>query len=382
MSDTRIDILYLSEQDMLDAGVLDAKRCVETMEETMRLLSKGDYFEGGPKRNSHGIMLHFPDKSDIEGFPVNDSRDRRFMAMPAYLGGKYHLVGQKWYGSNGRNISKGLPRSILMVTLNDVETGAPLAYMSANLLSAMRTGAMPGLCAKHLANKNPRVVSLVGPGVISRTCLMAYMAYFDTIEEVKIKGSSPSSKTAKETYDFIKEKYPGVKSIKICETLEEAVKDADIVSEAMSTEKGKWPAFKMEWFKKGAVVISTGSFWMENYDEMLGARIVTDNYAMYVDYVDNFFKAEEGKKPEPTAILGMHFVNLVREGKMNEKSVSNIGDIIMGKAEGRKSKDEIFLISIGGMPIEDISWGFECYQKALEKGVGTKLKLWDKPFMH
>ncbi len=51
---------------------------------------------------------------------------------------------KKFYGSNGRNVRKGLPRSILMATLNDVETGQPLAYMSANLLSAMRTGAVPG----------------------------------------------------------------------------------------------------------------------------------------------------------------------------------------------------------------------------------------------
>ena len=33
MSDTRIDFLYLNEKDMIDAGVLDAGHCVETMEE-------------------------------------------------------------------------------------------------------------------------------------------------------------------------------------------------------------------------------------------------------------------------------------------------------------------------------------------------------------
>ena len=43
------------------------------------------------------------------------------------------MAGQKWYGSNHENISKGLPRSILMLTLNEAETGIPLAYMSGNL---------------------------------------------------------------------------------------------------------------------------------------------------------------------------------------------------------------------------------------------------------
>ena len=40
MSDTRIDFLYLNEKDMIDAGVLDAGHCVETMEEVLCLLAK------------------------------------------------------------------------------------------------------------------------------------------------------------------------------------------------------------------------------------------------------------------------------------------------------------------------------------------------------
>lgn len=40
-----------------------------------------------------------------------------------------------------------------MMTLMDVETGIPLAYMSANILSAMRTGAAAGIGAKYLAKK-------------------------------------------------------------------------------------------------------------------------------------------------------------------------------------------------------------------------------------
>ena len=128
---------------MIDAGVLDAGHCVETMEEVLCLLAKGDVLMGGKNRREHGIQLIFPKESEIPGFPLEDSRDRRFMSMPAYLGGRFHLAGEKFYGSNGRNVRKGLPRSILMATLNDVETGQPLAYMSANLLSAMRTGAVP-----------------------------------------------------------------------------------------------------------------------------------------------------------------------------------------------------------------------------------------------
>ena len=141
---TEVSFLYLSEEDMVDAGVLNAARCVDVMEETIGLMEDGDFIMGGPYNDAHGLMLYFPKKSPIENFPINNSRDRSFIAMPAYLGGRFHIAGEKWYGSNGDNRRKGLPRSILMVMLNDVETGKPLAYMSGSLLSSMRTGAMPG----------------------------------------------------------------------------------------------------------------------------------------------------------------------------------------------------------------------------------------------
>src|SRR5699024_7216936 len=95
------------------------------------------------------------------------------MAMPAYLGGRFNNTGVKWYGSNAANRTRGLPRSIHTFVLNDTDTGAPKAIMSANLLSAYRTGAVPGVGVKHLAVENAETVGIVGPGVMSRTILGA-----------------------------------------------------------------------------------------------------------------------------------------------------------------------------------------------------------------
>lgn len=95
------------------------------------------------------------------------------------------MAGVKWYCSNIENRSRGLPRSILMFTLNDVETGAPLAYMSANLLSAFRTGAIPGVGARHYARKDAKVIGLLGPGVMGRTAVSAFIAVRPTIDTIK-----------------------------------------------------------------------------------------------------------------------------------------------------------------------------------------------------
>lgn len=59
--DSKIDFLYLSEPDMIKAGVKDMKSCVDVMEDLLITLYKGDYVMGGANHNSHGCMIMFPD---------------------------------------------------------------------------------------------------------------------------------------------------------------------------------------------------------------------------------------------------------------------------------------------------------------------------------
>lgn len=141
-SDSSISFIYLSEPDLLRVGVKDFESCIDTCEEVFKLVSKGDYIMGGAKHNEHGSVISFPDKPAFEGMPSNGP-ERRFIAMPAYVGGEFRMCGVKWYGSNVKNREKGLPRSILTLELNDPDTGAPVSFMSANLISAMRTGCVP-----------------------------------------------------------------------------------------------------------------------------------------------------------------------------------------------------------------------------------------------
>lgn len=378
-----LDFLYLNEPDMIRAGVLDEKRCIEAMRETMSLFGKKDYLLGGPKADEHGLQVNFPFKSDIPNFPLDDGPDRRFMAMPAYLGGRYHIAGEKYYGSNSHNTKKGLPRSILMVVLSDVETGAPIAIESANLLSAMRTGAMPAMAATYLARKDSEVLSVIGPGVIGRAAMDCLMAVLPKITEIKIKGRTPQSKTAAELKEYIRKRYPQVSKITICSTLEEACRDADVVTEQMSVNKADMEEFKPDWFKKGATVFSLGSFYYTEYDKLPSVTMVVDNYGMYEKYMKNFLTigwTDELGRRRRWGAMGMNFVHLVNEGVIPRERVINLADIVNGISEGRKSDDEIIYCSIGGMPIEDLSWGKDCYDRARELGFGQSLKLWDEPY--
>lgn len=374
--DTRIKFLYLSEPDMIKAGVKNMDQCVEAMEDLLVTLNKGDYVMAGVNHNSHGAQVIFPDDPQFEGMPKN-ADDRRFMAMPAYLGGKYQMAGMKWYGSNCENKASGLPRSILMMVLNDKDTGAPLALMSANLVSCYRTGAIPGVGAKYLAGKDSETVTIIGPGVMGRTCLLAFLSVCPKITTVKVKGRGLRSLHAFE--EFVKKECPQIQQIIVCDSMEEAVKDSDIicVTSTAPVKEIDFPYIAEDWVKKGALICLPSAARFDDDFLINRCKKVVDNYKLYEAW------AEEFPYPsyEMVQIIGSKFTDYLHEGRIQREDIVDIADIINKKHPGRESDDEIIVYSVGGMPVEDIAWGGTVYRNALKEGIGVELPLWDQPDM-
>lgn len=374
--DTRIKFLYLSELDMIKAGVKNMDQCVEAMEDLLVTLNKGDYVMAGVNHNSHGAQVIFPDDPQFEGMPKN-ADDRRFMAMPAYLGGKYQMAGMKWYGSNCENKASGLPRSILMMMLNDKDTGAPLALMSANLVSCYRTGAIPGVGAKYLAGKDSETVTIIGPGVMGRTCLLAFLSVCPKITTVKVKGRGQRSLHAFE--EFVKKECPQIQQVIVCDSMEEAVKDSDIicVTSTAPVKEIDFPYIAEDWVKKGALICLPSAARFDDDFLINRCKKVVDNYKLYEAW------AEEFPYPsyEMVQIIGSKFTDYLHEGRIQREDIVDIADIINKKHPGRESDDEIIVYSVGGMPVEDIAWGGTVYRNALKEGIGVELPLWDQPDM-
>lgn len=374
---TKIDFIYLSEQDMIRAGVTDMLACVNTMEEMFGLLYAGDYRMAGPNNDSHGAMVIFPQDSPFPNMP-KPTADRRMMAMPAYLGGSFCTAGVKWYGSNIANREKGLPRSILMFTLNDPDTGAPLAHMSANLLSAYRTGAIPGVGARHLARKDSKVVGLLGPGVMGKTTLAAFIAVCPHIDTLKIKGRG--QKSLDNFIAWVKETYPQITTITVVDTLEAVVRDSDLVTYCSSGETGDtstYPIVRREWVKPGAFLAMPAACSLDAGMEEPDVRKVLDNTGLYQAWFEELPKPAHHNVP----VIGVRFMDMIAEGKMQLDEVEDIGKIIAGAAPGRKNDEEIIIMSVGGMPVEDVAWGTVVYRNAIEKGIGVTLNLWETPVL-
>ena len=60
MSYPKIEFLFLSDEDMIKAGVKDMAGCIDAMEDVIRCLNAGDYVMAGENHNSHGAQVSFP----------------------------------------------------------------------------------------------------------------------------------------------------------------------------------------------------------------------------------------------------------------------------------------------------------------------------------
>jgi ornithine cyclodeaminase len=368
---SKTEILYLSEPDLIKTGVLDAGKCINVCEDVFRLIHEGDYLMGGQNHNEHGLVLVFPKETKFKNMPVAGP-ERRFIAMPAYLGGKFAACGEKWYGSNVKNPKeRGLPRSVLTLTINDPDTCEPKAMMSANLISAMRTGCIPGVGVRYMANKSAEVISVVGVGPIQKATLLAMKSEMKNLKKVVAKARH--LERAQGFVDWAREEL-GLEGEAV-ESLEEATRKGDIVSIAASPEKPLF--FKDEWLKEGATVLLTSpitaddDFWLKN-------KIVFDNAKMHEAYYAEALELGDVKK----ACNGWGKMYELMENKkmVNLQESISLGDVVLEPTLGRTNEKDKEIFVTSGQVLFDIGWGCELYELAKEKGIGQTLTLWDEPY--
>lgn len=369
MSSSKLVFKFLSQKDMIAAGVTDMKHCTDVMDEAFTLFGKGDYVMGGSTRNSHGQRIWFPKEPKFEGMPKGGP-DQRFMTLPGYLGGRFKVCGNKWYGSNVNNPKNhGLPRSILTMQLNDAETARPLAIMECNILSGMRTGAVVGLSARYLARDNSETLGVIAAGPISKYCTTAIVKELPSLKKVVVFDINKDA--ARCFCDEMSAKLDI--DVSVVSTFEDAVKGQDVITSAISGDHT--PLFEDKWLKEGALLTLPGRANVED-DFLRTAYIVPDAWEMQKTYKIEGLMLPENERTIPH--IQLH--NLVDSGDIKESDIHDLGQLAAGIAMIDKNSDQRKYFISNGMILQDIAWAMTLYENAVAKGIGQDLVLWDAPY--
>lgn len=273
--------------------------------------------------------------------------------MPAYLKGMEALACKvvTVYKDNPKKYN--LPTIFGKVLLQDINTGDVICIMDGGYLTAVRTGAASGVATKYLAREDKnQVAGIFGAGVQAKMQLWAVAIardiskaiVYDISDEAMSKFISEMG--AKLNLEIIKAKSP------------EDVLNADIICTATSSAT---PLFDGKLVKEGTHINGIGSHApaMRELDTEIIKRslfIGDSREACFNEAGDIIIPVSEG------AISESHFY-------------AELGEIITGKKKGRTNKEMITLFKSNGLAIQDAATAKIVYEKAVEKGIGTKVEI-------
>ncbi len=264
-------------------------------------------------------------------------------AMPAYLVSS-NAAGIKWIGGFGENVKTGGAYIQGAIILTDTKTGQTLAVMDGSLITNLRTGASAAVASKYMARKDLRKITIIGAGEQGRNCLRCFDLVYKNLTAFVVDISEEHRKT------FIDEMSKEVSAVLVdSPKAENAVRESDVIVLVTTAKK---PFVKEDWISPGALVLAMGSF-----------QQVEDNFALSADkiIVDSWAQASHRGELK----------QLVEDSKISESDISTeLGNVVAGNKEGRKSDTERILTVLVGLGAHDICIGHHIYRKAKEMNLG------------
>ena len=261
------------------------------------------------------------------------------------------IAGGKAVSFFANNAALGLPSVMGTALLFDGKTGALLSIMDGGYLTTVRTGALGAIAAKYLANKDAKVVGVIGSGTQARIQLVA-LTHVRAVSETRVYSRSPEH-SARYAQEMSTELNVPVQAV---DSASRAVDGADIIITATNAHE---PLVRKESLKAGAHITAIGADGegMQELDPGI--------FHVARTFCDSLPQCKViGELQHPFA-----------KGIISDKDVVEIGDVIAGKAEGRKNDQEITVFDSTGVAIQDLAAEYLVYTLAEERGVGTVVEI-------
>ena len=337
-----VEFLYLDQEAVLAADVLDMRRAMHVVAGAQARSAKGEVRE--PRK----IVLRNAETAESE--PLG-----RFNGLAASIEAPVRsAVGMKWIASFPANRQLGVPRASGLIILNCPKTGVPLAVMDAGLISAVRTGAVTGLGVRYLAPKKTRKIGIVGAGLQSRTQILGLCTELRDLEEIALFSRQISS--AESVAEDCHRRWAA--PVRAVRTIEDALRGADV---ALTVTTAQEPLIRAQHIKPGALTIQLAGHEFD-FDVILQCKkIVADDW-------------ETVKQRGIMTPAIMHRRGLLRD----EDVQANLGELILGTKTGREGDERIHFCHMG-MGVNDVVLAWAVYETARERNLGVSLPLWKEP---
>jgi alanine dehydrogenase len=297
-------------------------------------LSAGDVYSAVPPERARDAVRDafiayargewsMPPKVYVPAYPAGD-----FRAMPA-LGAGHALL--KWVTSFPGNAAQGLPTVTGLVLLSNAANGALEAVFDAGAIPALRTGAAAVLAAETLGRPNAETAAVIGAGVNGRAAARSFVArgrrplLWDIDHARAVEAAREIGATAAASRD-------------------EAL-GADLVVTVTPGHE---------------ILLGEGSLRPGQHVSLMGAdgpgkaEIAVEELARVRVFCDDWTQASHNGD----------LVHAVEAGVLARDQVTELGAVLAGLAEGRRSPEESTAFDSTGLAIQDLAIALAAFEQA------------------
>lgn len=331
------DLLYLSRRDL--EPLLTMREVLSYTEEANGLYVKS---KAGLNSASFSAMSAFHTKipnSDI------DYRAGAMDPVPT-------ICSTLGFGYGDNPVKHGISGLFALGVLARLDNGLPVAVMEAEYLSNMRTGAAAVVASKHLARPSPRVVAFIGTGNLARHMFHAHVEQYGGIDEARTWSRTPATR---ERFAAEMQERFGI-PVKVATEPGDAILGADVV---YCSSRAREPVVLDEWVAPGMHISCSGA------DAPGKQEVASAVHARAKVVVDSLEQCK----------IGGDIHKALQEGLFGEDHVhAELGEIVNGSKPGRAHDDEITVMDATGLSAIDVMVFYYAYERARERGIGTKLE--------
>jgi ornithine cyclodeaminase/alanine dehydrogenase-like protein (mu-crystallin family) len=266
-----------------------------------------------------------PSKVYVSNYPAGD-----FRAMPA-IGDGHALL--KWVTSFPGNPARGLPTVTGLVLLSDAEDGRLLAILDAAAVTALRTAAAGVLAADTLCRAEASSYAVVGAGANGA----------ETVRMLVAHGITP---LVWDVDDHRRELVAGRLGARVARSAGEALACEVVITVTPGAE----------------VLYPDGSLEPGQHVSLMGAdgpgkaEVAIEELRRAHVFCDDWEQASHGGELAAAASTGA----------IRREDVTELGAVLVGDADGRRSAGDITLFDSTGLAIQDLAIAKAAFAKAGE----------------